>query len=527
MELSQPEINQPPVKKRGLKSNFIYNFIGQILILIVPLITAPYVARVLHEVGNGQYSYASSIITYFTLFANMGFDVYGQRQIARYQDDKYNKSRVFWELFILKCLTTAVSLIVLYAIAFSVGFGESYNYLVLIMSLQVIAIPFDIQFLFRGDEDFRSIAIRTIIMKVVALVCIFVFVKDEGDLWVYALLTAASTLGANLIMWPAIARRISFVKPSELKLTHHIKPAFLIFLPTLAVTVYSVFDKTMIGLLADNPDYENGCYEQAYKLNSVALLLVTVISSVMISRNAHDYKVGDKKSLENHLYFACNYVWMIGVPLIVGFAVLSENLSSWFLGEGYAEVPLLMKVMSVRFIVSGFGVVFGDQLFIAIGKEKYPTIATLCAAVVNILLNYFLIPVCGATGAAIATAVCEVLVTTVLAIFAWKYKFLSIKKVIVSSWKYIVAAAVMFLPIFFMQMYLGYSIWTFILITAAGALAYFVALFLLRDKFFISLINNILTSVKDKLNRKKSTCVQQDEQATTESKNKGDEDKNV
>lgn len=499
MQLSQPEVNDQPVKKRGLKSNFIYNFIGQILVLIVPLITAPYLARVLHEVGNGQYSYASSIITYFNLFANLGFDIYGQRQIARYQDDKYNKSRVFWELFLLKCITTALSLVVLASLVFSVGFGESYNYLIMIMSLQIIAIPFDIQFLFRGDEDFKAIAIRTILMRVAALVCIFLFVKDEGDLWIYALLMSASTLGANLIMWPTIVRRISFVKPSQLKLFHHLKPAFLIFLPTLAVTIYSVFDKTMIGLLAANPDYENGCYEQAYKLNSVALLLVTVISSVMISRNAHDYQVGDKKSLENHLYFACNYVWMMGLPLIVGFAVMSENLSSWFLGEGYVEVPLLMKVMSVRFIASGFGVVFGDQLFIAIGKEKYPTIATLCAAVVNVLLNYFLIPIWGATGAAIATAVCEVVVTSVLVFFAWRHKVLSLKKVLFSSWKYIVAAGVMFVPIFFMQMYMGYSVWTFAVIVAVGVIVYFLALLLLRDSFFISMVKNVIGSVKNKI----------------------------
>ena len=499
MQLSQPEVKNSPVKKRGLKSNFIYNFIGQILTLIIPLITTPYLARVLHEVGNGQYSYASSIITYFILFANMGFDVYGQRQIARYQDDKYNKSRVFWELFVVKSVTTIAALAVLYAITFTVGFGENYNYLILILSIQVIAVPFDIQFLFRGDEDFRAIAIRTILMKVAALVCIFVFVKDEGDLWVYALLISVSTIAANIIMWPAIIKRISFIKPRELQLLRHIKPAFLIFLPTLAVTIYSVFDKTMIGLLAANPDYENGCYEQAYKLNSVALLLVTVISSVMISRNAHDYQTGDKDSLERHLYFACNYVWMIGVPLIVGFAVLSQNLSSWFLGDGYEEVPLLMQVMSVRFIASGFGVVFGDQLFIAIGKEKYPTIATLCAAGVNILLNYFLIPVLGATGAAIATAVCEVMVTAVLAFFAWRHKFLSLKKVLFSSWKYILSAGVMFVPIYFLQMYLGYSIWTFILITAVGAATYFVTLLLLRDKFFIFLAKNVLGSVKNKL----------------------------
>ena len=109
----------------------------------------------------------------------------------------------------------------------------------------------------------------------------------------------------------------------------------------------------MIGLLAQNPDYENGCYEQAYKLNSVALILVTVISSIMTSRNAHDYQKGDINSLQRHLYFASSYVWMVGIPLIVGFSVMSDNLSSWFLGEGYEKVPLLMQIMSVRFVLSG------------------------------------------------------------------------------------------------------------------------------------------------------------------------------
>lgn len=508
MELSEQEVADSPVKKRGLKINFIYNFIGQILILIVPLITMPYLARVLREAGNGQFSYASSIITYFTLFANMGFDVYGQRQIARYQDDKYNKSKVFWELFVLKGATTLISLAVLYGVLFTAGFGQSYNYLILILSIQVIAVPFDIQFLFRGDEDFRAIALRTIVMRVVALVCIFVFVKKESDLWIYTLLTAASTLGANLIMWPSIIKRISYVSPRRLKIFQHLKPALLIFLPTLAVTVYSVFDKTMIGLIAANPDYENGCYEQAYKINSVALLLITVISSVMVSRNAHDYQVGDRQNLDKHLYYACNYVWMIGIPLIVGFAVLSENLSSWFLGEGYAEVPLLLKVMSVRFIASGFGVVVGDQLFIAIGKEKYPTIATMCAAVFNIVLNYLLIPQLGATGAAIATAVCEVIVTSVLVFFAWRHRYLSPKKILLSSWKYLLAAGVMFVPVFFMQRYMGYSVWTFAAITAVGAIAYFLTLFLLRDSFFLSVVKNVICSVKDKLRGRRQTSVQ-------------------
>ena len=497
------------IKKSGLKVNFIFNFISQILTLIIPLITTPYLSRVLHEAGNGQYSYSVSIITYFILFSNLGFDIYGQRQVAAYQNDKEEKSKIFWELFILRSITTAVSLVVLYSIAFTVGFGENYTKLILLLSIQVIAIPFDIQFLYRGDEDFKSIAIRTIVMKLIGLICIFVFVKDESHTWLYVLFMSISVIASNLVMWLTVFKRIMFVKIKELSLLRHIKPTILIFLPTLAVTVYSVFDKTMIGILAENSDYENGCYEQAYKLNSVALLPVTFISSVMISRNAHDYEMGDIDTVKRHLYLATNYVWMLGLPLIVGFAVLSENVCSWFLGEGYYEVPLLLKIMSVRFVISGLGVVFGDQLFIAIKKEKFPTIATTVAAAANVLLNYFLIPIYGATGAAIATAVCEFLVTLILAILVMKGKYLSILRVLSNSWKYLIAAGVMFVPIYFIDRYLQYSVFSFLLCAVVAVITYAVVLIALRDKFFINNSMNILHSIKNKIFRKKNKTTEE------------------
>lgn len=488
-------------KKLSLKTNFIYNFISQILILIVPLLTAPYLSRVLHETGNGQYSYALSIVTYFILFANWGFDIYGQKQVAGFQNDKPNRDKTFWEIFILKCAFTAVSLSVLYSVLFTIGFGDKYNRLILIMSMQVVAVPFDIQFFFRGEEDFRTITVRTIVMRLAALICTFVFVKGENDNWIYALCISCSTLLANLSMWLSVFRKISVKNIGKLSFKRHLLPTFLIFLPALASTVYTVLDKTMIGKLAENADYENGCYDQAYKINSIVLLLVTVISSVMVSRNAHDYKSGDMDSLKRHLNYAFNYVWMVGVPLIVGFMVLSENLSSWFLGEGYEEVPLLLKIMSVRYVFSGFIGVLSEQLFIAIGKEKYPTIATFIAAALNFGLNFWLIPSYGAVGAAITTAISEITVPIVLFVFAVREKYVSILKILAQSWKYIIAAAIMFVPIYFMQMYMDYAVWTFIVITLVGIVTYALALLVLRDKFFLRAVKSGIRLITEKFKK--------------------------
>ncbi len=479
------------IKKSGVGANFIYNFISQILTLIVPLITTPYLARILHEEGNGQISFAMSIITYFTLIANLGFSVYGQREIAKCSDNLTEKRKVFWEIVAARAITTTLSLGILLAILLTVGFGEKYTMILWMFTIQVVAVYVDIQFYYQGEENFRSIAIRTIIMKVIGLVAIFLFVKTEADTWIYALCLSVSIIASNLIMWPSALKALGVCSPKELSLWRHFKGSFIIFLPALAVTVYSVCDKTMIGLFASNPDYENGCYEQAYKLNSVALLLVTVISSVFISRNANEFSKGNTESLRNNVYFACNYVWLIGSALIVGFLVLSDNLSAWFLGEGYAEVPLLMRIMSVRFIFSGLGVVFGDQYFMVIGKERYTLIATSIAAVLNLGLNAVMIPTMGATGASIATALSEFTVTSVLAFLVIKQRHVSMKKVLLMSWKYLLSAIVMGVPLFFLNRVLPYTVWSFLLMAAVGAITYFACLFILRDVFVKSIFNRV------------------------------------
>lgn len=483
-------------RKKSLGINFIFNFISQILTLAIPLITAPYLARVLHETGNGQYSYSCSIITYFVLFANLGFDIYGQRQVAAHNNNKELISKVFWEIFVIKCLTTIVSLTVLITLLYTVGFGDNYNKLILILSIQVLAVPFDIQFLFRGQENFAAIAIRSIITKVIGLICVFCFVKQESDLWIYTLCMSLTVVGSNLIMWFSLKKNIFLINIHELKIFRHLKPAILIFLPTLAVTIYSVFDKTMIGILSENPDYENGCYEQAYKLNSIMLLLVTIISPVLVSRNSNDYSKNGIEEIRNNLYFACNYVFIIGTPLIVGNFVLSKNLCSWFLGDGYEEVPKLLNIMSIRFILSGFGEVFGNQLFIAIGKEKYPMIATFIAAFLNVGLNALLIPHIGAIGAAITTAISEAIVTVILILFVVKGKYLSIKKICAMVWKYLISAAIMFVPIYFMDKCLGYTIWSFILIAVSGGCVYGLVLLVLKDKFMLNLLKAGIGKIK-------------------------------
>lgn len=486
------------MEQKSLKKNFIYNLISQALTLIIPIITAPYISRVLQVDVIGQISYSTSIITYFTLAASLGFNLYGQRAIASVRDDQIRKSRVFWEIFVAKTLLTIVSLFVLYTLMLTVGFGQNYNSYILILSIQVIAVIFDIQFYYQGEEDFKALSLRTIAAKLVGLALIFVFVKTINDGWKYALLTSGVTFISNIVMWPKAFKMLKFAKLDFKGILKQYRSAFLIFLPTLAVTIYSVFDKTMIGLLASNPDHANGSYDRAYVINSMALVLVTVLTAIMMPRNANEHSKGNENIVKEHISFANRYVWMMGTPLIVGFAVMSKSLTISYLGSGYDDVPLLMQIMSVRFLVSGIGDMLGSQLFIAIGKEKYPTIASFIGAGFNIILNWLLIPKYGALGAAVATAGCELIVAGILIALAIKNGYYSIKNNVLKSWRYIIAAGIMFIPIYYMEKIFNYNLLTFLLITLVGAMVYFICLLMLRDEFLINNSKILINGIKKK-----------------------------
>lgn len=490
------------VKRASLKTSTVYNLISKLLTFLIPVITTPYLARVLGETGNGQISYVSSIITYFILGAGLGFSVYGQREIAKCRDNKEVKSRTFWEIFVTKTVTSLVALAVLAAMLFTVGFGEKYNGLMMIMALQVIAVIFDIEYLYMGEENFRTIAIRNILVKLAGLVLIFAFVRSKDDVWIYALYLSCSVLFSYLIMWLGIKKYVTAVPVGTLRPWRHLGGAFVVFLPMVITSLFTTFDKTMIGLLSPNADYDNGCYEQAYKINSVAQTFITVFSSVMISRNAYEYRRGNIDVMNEHIYMTGRYVWFTSVFFVAGFMVLSDNFSSWFLGEGYVEVPLLYRIMCVRLMASGFSIVLGDR-FISMGREKSWMIAVAFGAVSNIVINYFMIPVYGAVGAAVATAICEAVILLVMIIMTIIGGGLSVAKLFLPGWRYLIAGGLMGGIMYLMQYFMGYSVWTFLAIGIVGTVVYGGALILMRDGFVIWLLKTAIGKARSLTVRRK------------------------
>lgn len=489
------------LKEKNLKANFIYNLISQIVTVITPFITTPYLARILHESGTGQVSYTASIISYFTLFAGLSFGTYGQREIAKLRDDITKKSIVFWEIFFSKAILTIISLSVFFLLYFCVGYGERYNTLMLVQSIYILSVAFDIGFLFSGEEDFKTIALRTTLINVVGIICVFLFVKTEDDVWIYVLCKSVIQIASYIVMWLSIKKYIVKVDKKELKLFRNFKSVLMIFIPSVVVTVFTTLDKSMIGWLSPNADYNNGCYDRAYSMNSVVYTVTALYSTITFPRNSVLYKNGDIEGMQKNINNSCRYGLLISVMFFVGFTTLSKNFCSWFLGDGYADVPTLVIIMSVRVLLAPIIQELGN-LFVIIGKESFYLISVTAGAVLNVIGNYFMIPHWGAIGAAIATAATEVVIAITMIVISLVYRNVKFryKAILQSLWKDVIAGVGMFFVCFYMQKAFSYSILTFLLIGVVGVVTYGVIALILRESFIIHTLDWAI----NKLKRKKS-----------------------
>jgi O-antigen/teichoic acid export membrane protein len=488
------------VPQKSVKKNYFYNLFYQIFTIIVPLVVTPYVSRVLKAEGIGQNSFVLSIVSYFTLFAALGFGYYAQREIARCLNDKEKQSKVFWEILIIRLFSTSLALIVYFSLYFSNVFKE-YSTLFLIYSINVASIAIDVNFIFQGNEDFKQISIRNFIVKALTIAAIFIFVKTQDDLWIYALINALGTVFSALIMFPFLKNYLTKISPKELKPFRHLVPTLRLFVPTIAVSLYTVLDKTMIGLLLPQTmtivedgvevtkkvgDVENGYYEQAYKIILMGLMVVTSLGTVLIPRNSGYFESGQIEKAKENISKAFRFVLFIGVPMMFGLAAIAQNFSPWFFGDGYEKVPYLIMIFSWLFVAIGLNNVFGIQYLIPSGKDNIYTISVICGAVSNLIMNSFMIPLWKAYGAAIASIISETIILLVQVLFSRKE--FNWKKMVSATWKYWLAGAIMFGAVYGISYFLETKIWNTLILIVVGAVIYFLVLLLFRDCVLLEIL---------------------------------------
>jgi len=474
--------------KKNITKNYIYNLIYQILTIILPIITTPYLSRVLGAEGIGIYGYTISIVTYFTLIGALGISRYGQREIAYVQNDKENRSRVFWELNIIRIFTISITLLIFW-LAFCLK-GEYVTYYRILL-LELIAVLLDITWFFQGIEDFKKVVIRNIIIKLISVILIFMLVKKSEDLIKYFYIYALSNFLGNGTLWINIKKYVSMVKINLKDLKKHIKPMISLFIPQIATSIYTVLDKTMLGILENNIS-EVGYYEQSQKIIKIALTFVTTMSVVMLPRISNVYAKGETEKIKEYMKKSFNFNWFLSIPIIFGIIAISKNFVPWFYGNGYEKIIGLLIYTSPIILFIAFSTTIGSQYLISVKKQNIQTIAVGIGAIVNVILNFILIPKLKSVGAVIATVIAEFLIVLTETIYVINNGNMKLKYIFKGAYKYMFAGIIMciFTYLISTQMPIG-AICTICQILI-GIVIYIGVLLIFNDEFLKGILNKLL-----------------------------------
>lgn len=469
--------------KKSLTINYIYNVIYKILTLITPLITTPYVSRVLGVDNIGIYNYTYAILNYFVLFGVLGLQMYGQREISYKCDNKTEKDKTFWEIFWTRILTTAFVTIIY--IIFS--FNSSYRDIYLIFIFELIANAIDISWFYYGTEDFKSITIKNIIVKLIGIISIFIFVKTQNDLKIYILCHTLVLFLGNCSLWLGIKHKISKIYGISKICLQHFKFAIIFFIPQCLDSVYMLMDKVMLGNLSNITQV--GIYGQADKIVKMLVTVITSLGLVVSPRIAQCYSKSDKEGIQYYMKKSFSFIFIIGIPMMLGLIAISDGFSNWFFGEEYIGVGYIIKIMSPIIILMGLNSVMGWQYMMTVHREKEFTISVGIGAIINFALNLILIPKLEAKGATIASVISMFIMSVV------NYKFtkdtIKLKEIIKDMVKPLVSGIAMYIVILLISYHMEISIFNTAIQIFIGVIIYAILLIIMKEENILVYWNKI------------------------------------
>jgi len=499
--------------EKSIKKNYIYNLIAKLFALLIPILITPFLARKLEADGNGTLSFISSIVSYFILAANIGIETYGQRIISIHRNEKEVLKRIVIEIFLLRLFLTVI-LAISYYLIFVFILTEN-TLLYSLFGLTLIFTAVDFTWYFQGIEDFKILAIVNIISKLIYIPLIFVLVKTKNDLWIACLLTAMTTFLPFVLCVPKLMYNFRSIKISDkIRPFRHFKECMVYFIPTIAVQIYTVLDKTMIGLLVPGTyteivdgvevikkiSYlENGYYEQAEKIVKLPLLLITSLNIIMRSRISYYYSTGKIEEIKETIKKSMSFSMCFSIPICLGMIAIAKMFVPIYLGDGYDKCVTLMYILSPILVIISISNLLGTHYYTPFDMQRTSNKFLITGSIVNLILNLILIRMYASIGAAIASIVAELVVTFLYVLNA--RKFVKPISFLITSIKYLIAGVLMFIPVFILNLKLDATIINLCLIIALGIFIYFITLLILRDKFLINTIKSVFSKVRNKIKR--------------------------
>ena len=386
------------------KKNFIYNAVYQIFSICIPIILAPFLSRRLGTEGSGIYSYTYSIAYYFALFTLLGMNNYGSRLIAKERDDKKQMSKYFGELYCGQ-LIMGVLMLLLYVLSIRFVFRK-YVLIFTIQTIYVLSSLLDINWFFYGLEEFKLTVCRSFAIKVLNFIAILVLIRTKNDVWIYTLIMSSSTLLNQIILWPFIKNKICFIRLDYRRIRKHLKSLFILFIPVIAVSVYKIMDKIMIGCFSNIN--EVGIYEYAEKINSVPLTIIAALGTVMVPKISNLVIKKENELIVEYLRKSITFVLFVSTPIFFVFQISMKYIVPFYLGYQFYASSSLAVLLSITLPFVSVANVIRTQYLIPLEEDKIYVKSVVIGAFLNFLCNWFLIPKLGAKGACYGTIVAEI-----------------------------------------------------------------------------------------------------------------------
>lgn len=402
-------------KVRSIKVNAIMNVILTMSTFIFPLITFPYVSRILLPEGTGRVAFAGSVITYFSLFASLGIPSYGIRACAKVRDDEEVLRRTVQEILLINFVMMFFSYILLgIALLFSERLWQDRT-LILITSSQILFNTLGVEWLYRALEQYTYITIRSIIFKFIAVVGMFALIHSKGDYLVYGGLTIFASSASSIFNFINLHRLVKLKPAGSYQFRKHIKPILIFFAMSCATTIYTNLDNVMLGVMKNNT--EVGYYTAAVKIKNVLVSVVTSLGAVLLPRSSYYWEHGDKDKFFHITKKAMNFVVLLSVPLCVYFILYAREGVYFLSGDAYKGAIIPMQIIMPTVLLIGMTNVMGIQMLVPMGDEKKVLYSEIAGAAVDLVINLILIPKLNSAGAAIGTLVAELIVWIVQCLF--------------------------------------------------------------------------------------------------------------
>lgn len=470
----------------SVRKNYVYNLLTQILVMVLPIVTTPYLSRVLGETNLGLYNYALSIVNYFILFGTVGLNVYGQREIAACAGDRKRRSAVFFELLLIRAATLTASILVfVFVLLPRVEQPRVYS----ILGIELLGSLLDIGWYFQGREEFRMQSLRTVITRSIGIACVFLFVRSENDLEAFLLCYALSLFAGNLTLWFPLKKELCAVPLRELRFRKHLLPVLWTFLPQAAANIYTQLDRTMLGLLTGHNYAEVTYYSQAEKIVKLSLSVITAIGGIMLSRVAAVLSEHDTGKAKAYIEKSFRFMTILAFPMMAGIAAVAADFVPWFFGPGYEPVVPCMRLLAPLVLIISTSNILGTQYLLPARRMREYTISILCGAAVNCALNALLIPKLLASGAVIATLIAETAVCALQFVFLRKT---FTPALLLPGLRYVPAAAATGAAAWGLSLLFPPTVWATAVEIAAGGAVYAGVLLLMRDPFLLEQLASVL-----------------------------------